>query len=771
MQTEVTTRCRNGIARIDLRFPAALSCLSHAELTDELSRLEADPAVKVVILTGGADVFGAGMGSELSGTLVGAWAELRKPMLVAIQGSVQGTALDWTQFADYRLAEEPVEFAGLAHTWQLGGWPEGKPLPERLRRLNRRLARLPGPRFSAAQALEAGLLDAVVARGQVEEHAQRWAERLGSSQQRGLWNSSGSGKLQPGDLLGPYQLVRRLGRGAMGEVWQAADPEGTARALKLPMREGFLRHLRREGLLLASVQHPAVARCYRAQLEGPHPFLAMELIEGQPLRALCTGTIKPSQALLLADQILAGLGAIHAAGIVHLDLKPENVIVTSDGRAKIVDLGLGRAASKLLEEVYLSLSLASRVVPAAGTLAYMAPELRRGRTVDGRSDLYAFGVLLHELLSGQPPHPTLRVSRLRDDLTPRWDVAIASLTHPDPDRRPPTARAARQLVAFSEVDKECRPVAEGGRVPLELASLDLQALAQASPFAPGQLLAGYELEQLLGRGGFGEVWRARRGEQLVALKLALHRDGGVALAHEAAAMLRVEHAGIPRLLEDGSAEEPPFLALELSPGRSLRWLLNEGELAGAQVEACFRAMLELVQACHRAGVIHGDLKPEHFLFEAQSSAASLIDFGMARQLRVEGLDASLVSAGAAGGTLDYMAPELADGEPGSASDVYALGVCLFELLSGTLPRGPQRLRALRPDLPESLDRLCLAMLDPDPQRRPSVDHVLDQLPRAFAGHQRRRVRRVLSSALGNGLRFLLPWALLVVSWWAWEYLF
>jgi serine/threonine protein kinase len=536
--------------------------------------------------------------------------------------------------------------------------------------------------------------------------------------------------VQAGEAVGPYTLITRLGAGAMGEVWRARAGDATDIALKIPRRPAFLRHLRREGVLLEKIDHPRVARLLEASLESDPAYLAMEYVKGESLRSLCRGRISGQQATLLSDQILEGLGAIHAAGILHLDLKPENVLVQEDGSAKIVDLGLGRATSALMAELFLSASLASRDLPVAGTLAYMAPEQRKGKAVDARADLFAFGVLLHELLSGKLPDPATRLSRMRKDLTPRWDVVVAKLTHPEPASRPQSAKEARQLIAFTLQEKMHKPIALGGLEPRDLASFDEEALAYESPWKKGMTVGDCELEEPLGRGGFGEVWRARRGEERVALKLALRDEARAALGIEAQAAARIQHPGIPRVLEDRSGEDPPHVVFALAPGTSLRALLNEKGLAPVHdsIET-FALMVEVVKACHAVGVVHHDLKPEHFLVaRSPATLVSLIDFGLANLAAKPGTEASLASRHDARGTYDYMAPELREGrEGGPAADVYALGVSFFEMLTGELPRGSQSARQLRREVLPEIDELTVAMIAVEPGRRPSLERVASVL--------------------------------------------
>ena len=537
----------------------------------------------------------------------------------------------------------------------------------------------------------------------------------------------------PGQRLGApgaeIELRARLGRGSMGEVWRGEGPQGPV-AVKLALRPSFVRHLRQEGLLLAQVENPHVARFISADLAHDPPYLVTELVSGQPLRAQCRGVLPESNVVLLCDQLLDGLQAIHEAGILHLDLKPENVIVQPGGEIKIVDLGLGRATSRFMEEVYLSVSLVSRTPPVAGTLAYMSPEQRKGRELDPRADLFAFGILLHELLTGGLPSPGAAVSDVRPGLAPRWDVVVARLTHPDRQERPLDAADARLLVCYTRAPKLRRPVPRGGVRPRDLRSFDEASFALASPYIPGQVIgAGYELVHPLGRGGFGEVWRARRGEaEVVALKLILSEDARDGLAQEARVAARIEHERIPALLDDQSAADPAHLVFELVEGESLRLLINEREepFPLGEALALFEGQVEVVQACAQVGVVHMDLKPEHFLVKREAGRppqVTLIDFGLAALLDRSALEGSLASLAEIRGTLDYMAPEQREGRVGPAVDVFALGVCLFELLTLSLPRGPQGIRSIRSNVPGDLDELCLQMLARDPGGRPTLGFV------------------------------------------------
>lgn len=206
----------------------------------------------------------------------------------------------------------------------------------------------------------------------------------------------------PGSEIGPFRIERELGRGGMGVVYKAFDGRlGRAVALKVlsgpaaadPVRR---KRLQNEALLAATINHPGVAAVYRLEQVDGNLFLATEYIAGHTLRTETDrGPLGLQRALVFTRDILRALAAAHAAGIVHRDLKPENVMVAPDDTVKIVDFGIARSERFALTRV--------TVGGAPGTPAYMAPEQLAGADADHRADLYAVGVMLAEMVSGQHP--------------------------------------------------------------------------------------------------------------------------------------------------------------------------------------------------------------------------------------------------------------------------------------------------------------------------------------------------------------------------------
>ncbi len=217
-----------------------------------------------------------------------------------------------------------------------------------------------------------------------------------------------------GQKLAHYEVTKLLGKGGMGEVYQARDTKlDRAVALKL-LPDTFARdperlaRFEREARVLASLHHPNIAAIFGLEEADGHRFLVMELAEGMDLaERIHNGPIPEDEALDIARQIAAGLEEAHEHGVVHRDLKPANIKLGSDGRVKILDFGLARAfAGETAAEENLN---NSPTITAAltgggvilGTAAYMSPEQARGKKVDRRADIWSFGVVLYEMLTGK----------------------------------------------------------------------------------------------------------------------------------------------------------------------------------------------------------------------------------------------------------------------------------------------------------------------------------------------------------------------------------
>lgn len=281
--------------------------------------------------------------------------------------------------------------------------------------------------------------------------------------------------------IGPYRVEKRLGRGGMGEVFLAWDERlGRRVAIKRirpgPELERLSERFRREARVAARLSHPAVVHVYDLIEDGSGLSIVLEYVEGHTLsRLLADGLPEPALAVRLAREIAEGLAAAHASGLVHRDLKAENVILTADGHAKILDFGL---AKPLLDrEDDESLTAHGTVI---GTCHTMAPEQASGGDVDARADLFSLGVLLYEMLTGRSPfrgsnsldtlkrvitHHPPPVSSLRPDLPRDLSLLVEHLLAKDREARPRSAReVARSLseIAASPALRVWTAAPEGG---------------------------------------------------------------------------------------------------------------------------------------------------------------------------------------------------------------------------------------------------------------------------------------------------------------------
>ena len=255
--------------------------------------------------------------------------------------------------------------------------------------------------------------------------------------------------LAPGSEVSGYRIESLLGEGATGAVYLARDAEGRAVALKVldpavaadaRFRERFLR----ESRVAALLEHPNLVPVLDAGEDGGLLYIAMEWVEGVDLRSLLRreGPLEPERAVALVADVAAALDVAHAAGLVHRDVKPANILVAGD-QARLCDFGLAKhtaTAESLTGERML-----------VGTVAYIAPEQIEGAGVDGRSDVYSLGCVLHECLTGEPPfdrgselavlyahlnEPPPRPSASRKELPPALDEVVAAALAKAPAERP-----------------------------------------------------------------------------------------------------------------------------------------------------------------------------------------------------------------------------------------------------------------------------------------------------------------------------------------------
>lgn len=217
--------------------------------------------------------------------------------------------------------------------------------------------------------------------------------------------------LQPGTRIGPFEILRLLGAGGMGEVYQGHDPRlGRDVAIKvlsgdIASSPDRLQRFEREARAAAALSHPNILAVYDVGTDGVRPYLVCEYLEGQTLRdVLSDGPLPFRRTIDLARQISSGLTAAHTRGIAHRDLKPENIFLTTDGRVKILDFGIAKWVQDGVPGLDHRTTMGGNLTEGGvvvGTIGYMAPEQVTGKTVDFRCDQFSFGIVVYEMLSGR----------------------------------------------------------------------------------------------------------------------------------------------------------------------------------------------------------------------------------------------------------------------------------------------------------------------------------------------------------------------------------
>ncbi len=286
--------------------------------------------------------------------------------------------------------------------------------------------------------------------------------------------------LAPGSEFAGYRIERLLGRGGMGAVYLARAPDDTLLALKIVRsdvagNEIFRRRFEREARLAASLDHPNLVSVITFGEEAGTPFLAIDYVEGSDLEAVLAtvGALHPVHAANLAAQVAGGLDAAHELDLVHRDVKPGNVLLADTGdevpHAYLTDFGLSKHQA--------STSGLTQAGHWVGTLAYAAPEQIQAQPVDARTDVYALGCVLFELLTGEVPFPRER----------NIDAMLAHISEPPPAPSaypgvPPAMDPV--LLRAMEKDPEARQGSAG-----ELAAEAVEAAADAGPPPPFPALA------------------------------------------------------------------------------------------------------------------------------------------------------------------------------------------------------------------------------------------------------------------------------------------
>jgi serine/threonine protein kinase len=467
--------------------------------------------------------------------------------------------------------------------------------------------------------------------------------------------------------------------------------------------------------------------------------LILEFVEGGSLKALIA-----SPELSLLDRVLEisldiadALTRVHRLNIVHRDLKPANILIAADGAPKIADIAFTYGC-------HFDRQRGNSIV--FGTPPYLSPEALAGESPSILSNIYSFGVLLYEMLAGRRPfagetpgqiqaamknRPLPDLAQLRPDIPPTLTMLIDLMLQIDPNKRLPSMRL---------VSAEIEAILYGGRSTLLSSQTDFTHSPRPTP--QPELLAGrFTLLDLLSIGGHSEVYYGRdeKTGQHVAikrLKLALTQQDAAVVSRflrEGELLGQLNHPNIVRVLATIASEGEYYIVMEYVPGGSLRNLLDtRPQLPLSQALTIGLELADALTRTHHMGIIHRDLKPANVLI-AEDGTPRLTDFGLAGLMRS---DVRLTQVGTVMGSPAYMSPEACKGEAvDSRSDIWSLGIVLYEIVAGFSPFYSDRITAVligilntptpdithyRSPLPQALIDLLNQMLAKNPAQRPAT---------------------------------------------------
>jgi serine/threonine protein kinase/tetratricopeptide (TPR) repeat protein/TolB-like protein len=563
--------------------------------------------------------------------------------------------------------------------------------------------------------------------------------------------SDPSTSLEEGVVLGGrYQIMKRLGEGGMGAVYKARDHElDRLVALKVIRPElaghpDILRRFKQELILARQVTHKNVVRIFDLGSADGRKFITMDFIPGRDLKSILVerGKLPPAEVVPIFEQICRGLEAAHVEGVVHRDLKPQNVMVDDTGRVWLMDFGLARS----MEQAGMT-----RTGVLMGTPDYMSPEQARAEKVDARSDLFSLGIIVYEMLIGRLP---FEADTLMAKLLQRVQQAAKPVTEIDPGI-PASLGAVVSKCLERDVTKRYQTVREilddllgdtktsgsssssGASSSASGASsgpsISLAELGPGSQFGPR-----YRIEGEIGEGGMGKVYKAYDIDldRTVALKLIrpeLARDSNSLQRFKQELLLasRISHRNILRIHDLGDVGGVKFISMAYIQGMDLHELIAKmGKLQTERVVNIAKQLAGALEAAHAEGVAHRDLKPRNVLIDVDDHVY-ISDFGLAKSLDSE--NTAMTRAGEVLGTPRYMSPEQAESKAADhRSDLYSLGVILYEMATGEVPftgesslqvmfqhvqQPPKNPRLLNPETPEYLADIILKCLEKDPELR------------------------------------------------------
>ncbi len=542
--------------------------------------------------------------------------------------------------------------------------------------------------------------------------------------------------MQPGTRVGDWVVEEAVQDGQVYRCHRADTPFRKAHVRAVRAADPL--QLQLEAQALTQFEHPNVQRVMGLETCGDDLFLVADVVQGTPLASFVHRPALPLKAVLeIGIQLADALAHAHQRGIAHRALVPDNVWLRADGTA-------------LLSDFHLQNSLDAPALPTA----YVPPDWT-GDHSDAQRDAYAFGVLMFELLTGGPVKPVN--AEMRTALSLDMDVpdglreVVTTLTHPDPEVRA-SVTSARDVLGLTL--RESLGDTTTGSAQATFVDYDPN---EAERPAPGRI-GRYVISREIGRGGVGVVYEATDPglQRRVALKVLL--AGSFARARdierflrEARAVAQLDHPNIVKILEFDREGGGAWFAMDFVPGPTLLERIRDNGPMEPEVAVGIAAQLaRALHHAHEHGLVHRDVKPNNVILE-EGTRPRLTDFGLALSTK-GGESTRLTRTGQVLGTPMYMSPEQASGDLerlGPRTDVYGVGVMLYEALTGRVPfDGPTPLaimgkvldgdvthpRSIVPALPRPVELVCLKAMRRDvDDRYLSARELAEDLERCLRG--------------------------------------
>ena len=467
------------------------------------------------------------------------------------------------------------------------------------------------------------------------------------------------------NISGRLEVTRKLGEGRHAVVYEAYDrvlqkkvaakryPPATSSTPDMVNR--FLREAQR----VSELSHPNLVTVFGIGEDQEGRYILEEMVEGRTLREILDEKIRiePARAMEIATQICELLGYAHRKGVTHRDLRPENIFLLAQDQVKVSDFGLKARMTD-------ATSIEGRAV------CYASPEALKSERVDERSDIYALGIVLYEILLGEPPFPADTASFDHLNVAP-----------------PFPAKVDRILPAFlRKIIERCL---EKDRTRRYKSATQVLDELKASAIVPGVIIGErYEIVKELGIGGMGRIYQAldRELEETVALKVLRAGDAEgrqvERFLREIKMTRRISHPNVVKVFDLGSWKEHKYITMEYIDGVNLeQWVRLQSRLDLKEAVRLLAEVARGLESAHALGIVHRDIKPQNILLQ-DGKIPKILDFGIARGSG--GTD--MTTTGFVMGSPKYMSPEQVQAMPlDNRTDIYSMGVLMYFVFTGREP--------------------------------------------------------------------------------------